>query len=418
MADAAAELRTLPHAAFLERMAGAPSASSSEARLGRAAFVALRLVDLLAHDRAALHAGAFHYQHIATERACRDLPMDRTETTHLVGLVRSAADAFQADDNSLVLPALFAYAHYLEDEMRLEHALDVLDTVLHVGVKEVRAPDSIAAYLRIGRVNRKLNRFADAEAAYQTAEELADANNDRQSALLSRAARALSIQGRGDLGEAEDRLREISIDAEQYGSSAVHAYVRHAWGTTLFLRGQVPEAIVHVWRAFELYDDEASRVRALGDLGTMLLAIGEVAGAQAALLEVLRRGHASHDAASNAMIGLMHCASFRRDRVGFERWYRECEARTGKMPPNILADFCLKAAIGHARFGEVRQAQSRIAQALQTAESSGLHEFVFRVKRIQTGLRGCEDEVAEPVQVSEPVQEISASLAQLAGCSL
>jgi tetratricopeptide (TPR) repeat protein len=410
-------LRTLPHAVFLERLAGAPRASSSEARLGRAAFVTLRLVDLLAHDREVLHADAFHYQHVATERACRDLPADRTETTHLVGLVASAADAFQAEANSFVLPALFAYAHYLEDEMRLEQALDVLETMLHVGVAEVRAPDAIAVYLRIGRVNRKLNRFAEADAAYRTGEELADATNDRQSALLSRAARALSMQGRGDLGEAADRLREISTDAEQYGSSAVHAYVRHAWGTTLFLRGQVPEAIVHVWRAFELYDDEASRVRALGDLGTMLLAVGEVAGAHAALLEVLRRGHATHDAASNAMIELMHCASFRRDRVGFERWYRGCEARTGKMPPNILADFCLKAAIGHARFGEVQKAESRIAQALQTAESARLHEFVFRVKRIQTGLRSCEDEAAEPVQVSEPVREISASLAQLAGCS-
>src|SRR5258708_34096487 len=95
-AEPAAELRALPHAVFLERMAGAPSASSSEARLGRAAFVALRLVDLLGHDREALHAGAFHYQHVATERACRDLPADRTETTHLGGPVPRAPHAVQA----------------------------------------------------------------------------------------------------------------------------------------------------------------------------------------------------------------------------------------------------------------------------------------------------------------------------------
>src|SRR5260370_21670453 len=88
-AEPAAELRALPHAVFLERMAGAPSASSSEARLGRAAFVALRLVDLLGHDREALHAGAFHYQHVATERACPDLPADRTEPHHLARLLQS-----------------------------------------------------------------------------------------------------------------------------------------------------------------------------------------------------------------------------------------------------------------------------------------------------------------------------------------
>src|SRR5260370_12297987 len=99
-AEPAAELRALPHAVFLERMAGAPSASSSEARLGRAAFVALRLVDLLGHDREALHAGAFHYQHVATERACRALPADRTHTTHLPALLPTPAHAFQPHAHS------------------------------------------------------------------------------------------------------------------------------------------------------------------------------------------------------------------------------------------------------------------------------------------------------------------------------
>src|SRR5256885_11826127 len=57
-------------------------------------FRSLRLVDLL-EDPQPRYADAFHYQHAATERSCRDLPADDVEAAHLVGLVRSAADAFQ-----------------------------------------------------------------------------------------------------------------------------------------------------------------------------------------------------------------------------------------------------------------------------------------------------------------------------------
>src|SRR2546422_1137102 len=49
--------------------------------------------------------------------------------------------AFEQHRVGLALPALFAYAHYLEDEMRLEEALDVLDTLLRVGGEKLRSEE-------------------------------------------------------------------------------------------------------------------------------------------------------------------------------------------------------------------------------------------------------------------------------------
>jgi tetratricopeptide (TPR) repeat protein len=421
MNESAPGLYNLPHAVFLRRLAGATRGSSLDARLGRAGFVALRLIDLLAPDASRPSPDAFHYQHTATERACRGLPADRPETAHLIGVVQSTADAYHTHDVGLLFPALFAYAHYLEDEMYLEEALDVLETMLRVGRGQIRPDDAIAVQLRMGRVHRKLNRFAEAEAAYGTAEGLAHSAGDGPSVLLGRVGRAIALQGRGNLGEAERELREIAAQAEQLGNEGIHAGVLHALGTTLLLRGQVADAIVHVWRAVGLYDDETSRVRALGDLGTMLLAVGEPAGAKSALLQVLKRSNATSDTMSNAMIELMHCASFQRDQVGFERWRGECKARMRSMPPNILGDFYLKAAIGHARFENVPQAESAIEKALRIAESNGLHELVFRIERIRAGLNDCRldvdvgiDAVARPVHWSEPVRDIALSLVQVA----
>ena len=207
MSDAVRRQSGLPHAVFLRRLASAPSAIAADARLSQGAFLVLRLVDLLADPRP-LYADAFHYQHAASERFCRDLPADSVETAHLVGLVRSAADAYQTNDVRLVLPALLAYAHHLEDALRLDEALDVLCTLLSVGGGRLGPSDRVAAQLRIGRVNRKLNRFDDADAAYNVAAELADITGDVYSALLSRVGRAIATQAKGNLAESE-RLSTI-----------------------------------------------------------------------------------------------------------------------------------------------------------------------------------------------------------------
>src|SRR2546422_3251157 len=166
MTDSVAQHAGLPHAVFLHRLAGESPSSALEPRLGRAAFVALRLVDLLGPQYTTLHPDAFHYQHVATARCCRDLPPGATETSHLVGLVHGTHDAFEQGSIGLVLPALFAYAHYLEDEMRLEEALDVLDTLLRGGGEKLPATDAVAARLRRARGDRSLNEVAAAEKCY------------------------------------------------------------------------------------------------------------------------------------------------------------------------------------------------------------------------------------------------------------
>src|SRR2546426_184075 len=329
MTDSVVQPAGLPHAVFLHRLAGESPSSALEPQLGRAAFVALRLVDLLGPEYPTLHPDAFRYQHVATARCCRDLPPGATEGSHLVGLVQGTHDAFQQGSVGLVLPALFAYAHYLEDEMRLEEALDVLDTLLRVGGANLAPADAVGARLRRARVYRKLNEFDAAEESYAESGALAATIGDTHSELLSRIGRAYVVTA-----------------------------------------------------------------RALG--------------------EILRRG-ATHDVLDNATIELMHCASYRRDRVGFERWREQCDARRESMPPNMLVDYMLKAGIGRARFGQLDRAERLLASALRIADEAGLHEFTFRIERIQAGLRDCDcaEPAAESALGSEAVKEVSASLAEL-----
>ena len=424
MTAIAASLQALPHAIFLHRAVDSkgvgPDSPRVQSRLAQGAFLVLRLIDQLAPGLEQPDADAFGYQWAATERFCRDFAKGTTEGAHLHGLALSARAAATHKSAGLVIPGLFAYAHYLEDALRLEETLDVLDTLLILTAGDGPPADRVALFLRIGRVRRKLNHFNEAEKAYTAAAEGARLTGDRYSEFLSAIGTAISLRSRGNLPEAERRLTLIAAEAERAGERDAQARAEHEMGVVLQHRGSPDTALLHTWRAFELYDHEGSRLRALNDVGVMLLTLGDVVGAERALTEVLRRDTV-RDNVMNATIELMHCASFRRDRMGFERYRARCERLRATMPPNILADYQLKVGIGEARFGQYRRAAASLEVALGAAEGAKLNAVVFKIERIRSGLSACEEllrDVADNAELgtaveSEEVRSVSASVANL-----
>lgn len=418
MPDARPTLGGLFHTVFLER-AGALASSSGD-NLGAAAFIVLRLVDLLATDRGVPSRDQlFKYQAAATTRYCREEVEPGVETDHLVELVRSASAAHQRRDVGLAAPALLAYAVYLEETARYEEALDVLHTLERAAGSRLPASQAVTAALQVGRLNRKIARFDDADAGYERAELLAAAVGDQHAVLLSRLGRANVYWGRGNLAEAERWNREVLEEARTAGERDAEARAEHGLGTVLGARGQALDALPHYWRAFELYQDEALSLLALHDLGFELARLGAIEEAERAFRHVVQATH-DQGALQDAMIELLHCASFRRDRIGFTRWRALCETELPRMAPNTLADYYLKLGIGLARFGRFERAAAEIEQALETARVNGLHEFEFRIDRIRAGLRECEalesaehDADVEPVAQGAALKEVSAALATL-----
>lgn len=412
--DAQTRSAGLPHAVFLQRVADEP-ATSPEVRLGQGAFLALRFVDLLLPDREPPTPDVFRYQWAATERYCAELSGEGTEAAHLSGIVRATGEAHRANDVRLLAPALLAYALFLDQTGHFDEAEDAVLTLLNFGTHVLLASDSIAAWMRLGRLRRLQANFDRAVEAYQEAGRIAGTAGDQQSVLLSRIGQCNVLYFRGNLGEAERAWRAVAADAGARGFRRVEAEAEHGLGNVLHRRGQTHEGIPHLWRAFELFEDPTAQVRALGDLGLLWVALGDVGPAERALQEVVRRGGPA-EILANAVTELMHCASFRRDRVSFERWREAGREHLESAPPNVRTDYHFKTGIGLARFGNAKRAEAELRKALEVASAHQLHEFVFRIERILDGLHGCAIEecaTAEPVLSSEALREVSASLSSL-----
>ena len=157
-------------------------------------------------------------------------------------------------------------------------------------------------------------------------------------------------------------------------------------------------------------------MRVLHDLGYALARLGAMESAERAFKIVVQRS-ATMDGSGNAKIELMYCASFRRDRVGFERWRGECSRIMDKMAPNQLADYHLKLGIGLGRFGRLDRAAAELQLALRVARAHGLHEFEFRIERILGGLAECSTHETDHVDAEQPagtsIFEVSSALAGL-----
>jgi tetratricopeptide (TPR) repeat protein len=387
MVEVTAQPGGLQHVVFLER--AVHDASAMPGGFGKAAFLVLRLVDLVSVGyRPSVRNELFGYQAAATGRYCSEHLEPDPSSDLLLDLVRVATYAHRREDPGLLAPAMIALAHGLEDMACYEEALDVLRTLERVARLQLRPADAVTAALRTARLERQMGRFDLAEVAYARAADMATASHSTEALLRSRLGRANVLRLRGNLAEAQHSTEAALIDARNAGERDMEAEAEHHLGIVLGTRGELHEAVPHFWRAFQLHSDGALATYALSDLGVALSRLGAVSDAERALHHVAAR-NAGRGNVQNAMIELMNCASFRRDRVGFERCRAFCAKEQAQMSPNILADYLLKLGIGLARFGQFDRAETELTHALQVAQAHQLHEFEFRIERIKGGLGDC-----------------------------
>ncbi len=370
------------HEPFLAR-ASEPGAELGRHALG--AFLTLRLVDRFRPDEEPAHPLALAYQIRATRDYLHDLHPQTPEATHLLEVVRLADAVQKGSVRSLLGPPLLAYAFWLEEELQLEEALDVVETTLGLNDGKASA-EEIAALLHRGRILRQLGHLEEARASYEAGRVKAVGAGDTHSALLSRIGDAIVMRQLGNLRGSEKALLTVLKDAEELRDVDAQARAHHDLGAALLHMDRAHRAITHLYQAFELYERPAHKFRALSDLGEGLRREGRYRAARDAFTLVLRAG-GTEELRASAMIALLEISAQVGDRVGFASWKRQIGATAQDLPVERQALFHLQLGLGYAGFRQLRSAERSVRKAIAIAEQHHLNEYTFRAETALAALK-------------------------------
>jgi tetratricopeptide (TPR) repeat protein len=294
----------------------------------------------------------------------------------------------------MLFPPLLAFAYWLERQLRLAEALDVLDTATRLsdgGVGE----EEVQLWLQRGRVLRLSGRFDDAMDAYRSAGDLARAMEDRHSELLSRIGRGIVLMHLGNLPESERVLQRVLVEAREHGDRDAEARASQDLGNTYCHMQRTGLAIPLLFDAYRLYTDRVHQLRALSDLGIALKELGQLQAAEHAFV-VVAGGEAPQGVRLTAALEVIETSVLRHDRVAFERWKRAVEAHVDAMP-YLAVDFAEKVGLGYEHFGNRRLAAKHLSRALEMAERFGFNQRVFRIEQLRNDLEaGALEEPAVP----------------------
>ncbi len=376
------------HEPLLQRAAESSGESSREHALG--AFLTMRLVDQFCAPAEDWHTNALAYQIRATNNHLDDLHPPSVEGNHLLEIVRVADGVRTSGKARVLFPPLLAFAYWLEGELRLEEALDVLDSTIALSDGR-EGEEEVATFLQRGRVLRKLGRFEQARESYGTAGKLALHLGDLHSELLSRVGRAKVSQKLGNLPEAERMLCAVLDDSQRLGDRDAEARACHDLAVTRDLMDHTLSAVQLAFRAFHLYEQPAQRARALGDTGIFLKELGHYTAAKQALLRAVE-SRASTELQARFTVELMHLSALMQDRVSFERWRRDSDERCETLPPDEQVEFEVKLGYGLAVFGQKAEGETHLERAIAVAEQHSLGEPVFRAEALLRELRECRQQ--------------------------
>jgi tetratricopeptide (TPR) repeat protein len=405
------------HSSFLEH--AARERDEARAAPALAAYATGRLIDrwLARSSTSAPHELAQELESLQAH--LHELPRQDQETACLMRILG------EIDLESAAAPGvgreLLGYAAFLEQQGRLEEALEATALASRAFGPGIAPGEFADCALTAGRLNRLLARWSAAVTCYEAAERTGRERGDLVAALRGRLGCGAVARGRGNLPAARQVAEAVRAEARALDLPLVQALACADLAAACSELGLPVEALQADYEMFRLHPDPDHRMRTLGNVGLDLLQLGEHDAARTAFTIVLRSDTAL-TVRLNARLELMALESAVGDSTAFERHHRVAEASRDQMPPSMQVDFLFKTASGRRRFGRPATARAALAEAQAIAAAHDLHAWSFRIERALRDLEaagdgGAPEPPATPRLDSPVVREVAAGLEEYAAAT-
>jgi tetratricopeptide (TPR) repeat protein len=403
------------HSPFLERAARDEGLAAPAV----AAYATARLLDRWLARSGASAADELGQELETLRTHLHELPPHDPETACLSRILG------EIDLESTAAPGLgkelLAYAAFLEQQGRLEEALEATALAGRAFGPGIAPGEFADCALTAGRLNRLLARWAAAVTCYEAAERTGRERGDLVAALRGRLGCGAVARGRGNLPAARGIAEAVRAEARDLGLPQVQALACADLAAACSELGQPVEALQADYEMFRLHPDPDHRMRTLGNVGLDLLQLGWYDAARTAFTIVLRSDTAV-TVRLNARLELMALESAVGDPTAFERHHRVAETARDQMPPSMQVDFLFKTALGRRRFGQGAAAKAALAEAHALAVAHSLHAWSFRTEGAlqdldAAGGLGIQEPPATPRRDSPVVREVAAGLEEYAAAT-
>ncbi len=409
------------HEPFLKR--AAEGNEQADGDLGLGTFLSLRLADQFGVEIDSAVRAAVEYQCSATKKFVEDIRPKSQHSALLSELIQVAEVANESNEPRLLFPPLLALAFYLEKELCLDEALDVLETTLRLSDGR-DAEEEVAATLQTARVLRNAGRLGEARDAYERSGPMAARLHDKHSALLSQIGIGVVARLLGNLPNSEQILRDAIEGARECDDTDAEARASHDLAGTLHFAGRPTEAVPLAFQALELYESPLQQAKALGDTGAILKELGQYTAAKDALSLVLSH-ELPPDGKARTELEYLDLAAVTGDRLTFERFRKSLVAKSDSLLPEVQLDLELKLGIGLSLFEEHAQGVAHLRRAVELAEHFGMAERIFHAeqqlqeaKQRRTSLPTVSSSTKATADGSLPLQETVARLECLVAAEL
>jgi hypothetical protein len=405
------------HSPFLER--AARELDEGRAALALAAYATGRLIDRWLARSSAPAADELGQELENLQTHLHELPQQDPETAYLSRLLGQIDLALTAAPS--LGKELLAYAAFLEQQGRLEEALEATALAGRAFGPGIAPGEFADCALTAGRLNRLLARWAAAVTCYEAAERTGRERGDLVVALRGRLGCGAVARGRGNLPAARQIAEAVREEARALNLPRVQALACADLAAACSELGLPVEALQADYQTFLLHPDPDDRMRTLGNVALDLVQLGWHDAARTAFTIVLR-SDTSVTVRLNALLELMALESAIGDPTAFERHHRVAETSRDQMPPSMQVDFLFKTASGWRRFGQPVAAKAALAEAQVVALAHGLHAWSFRTERAlrdldAAGDLGLPEPPATPRRDSPVVWEVAAGLEKYAAAT-